>query len=327
MKKKEFTSGLTSAIVGYLDFREKRGFARSTYMSSLHSLDSFFCLNFPSFKTIIKDAVLDWISSRSSVGSAQVMHDCIAVRQLAEYMQSIGLNAYSLTDNFAPKHERNTPYIFTDHELHILYNSVDALPISKNQTFENVIAPVLFRLIYTCGLRPSEGRELERKNVNIKNGEILITHTKQHRERIVVMSDDMCRLCCDYIKKLDILMPKSIYLFPRKDGSKYTTEQMNRLFKKCWKLANPTVNPNELPHVRVYDLRHRFASAILNNWLDSGENLFVMLPYLRAYMGHVDISATAYYIHLLPENILKSRGVDWASLNNILPEVSTDEGV
>ena len=44
-------------------------------------------------------------------------------------------------------------------------------------------------------------------------------------------------------------------------------------------------------------LRHRFASAALSRWLDSGENLFNRLPYLRAYMGHKELSATVYDIH------------------------------
>jgi len=45
-----------------------------------------------------------------------------------------------------------------------------------------------------------------------------------------------------------------------------------------------------------------------------------MLPYLRAYMGHEELSETAYYIHILPENLVKSAGVDWAALNNLLPD-------
>ena len=71
----------------------------------------------------------------------------------------------------------------------------------------------------------------------------------------------------------------------------------------------------------MYDLRHRFASAILNRWIDEKRDLYAMLPYLRAYMGHFDLSATAYYIHLLPESLVKSNGIDWAALESVIPEV------
>lgn len=82
------------------------------------------------------------------------------------------------------------------------------------------------------------------------------------------------------------------------------------------------MDPSELPKVRIYDLRHRFASAVLNRWLDEKRNLYAMLPYLRAYMGHEKISTTAYYIHLLPENIVKSTGIDWTTLDELMPEVN-----
>ena len=36
-----------------------------------------------------------------------------------------------------------------------------------------------------------------------------------------------------------------------------------------------------------------------------------MLPYLRAYMGHEKFSDTAYYIHILPERLMVSPGVQW----------------
>ena len=39
-----------------------------------------------------------------------------------------------------------------------------------------------------------------------------------------------------------------------------------------------------------------------------------MLPYLRAYMGHEKFEDTAYYIHILPDRLLKSPGVDWESI-------------
>jgi integrase len=82
------------------------------------------------------------------------------------------------------------------------------------------------------------------------------------------------------------------------------------------------VNKDNVPNVRVYDLRHRFASAVLNRWLDNKQNLGAKLPYLRAYMGHGSLSETAYYIHLLPENLVKSSGIDWKSFDGLVPEVT-----
>jgi len=38
-------------------------------------------------------------------------------------------------------------------------------------------------------------------------------------------------------------------------------------------------------------------------------------------MGHKELAATAYYIHLLPENLVRSSGIDWDSMNRLVPEV------
>ena len=42
-----------------------------------------------------------------------------------------------------------------------------------------------------------------------------------------------------------------------------------------------------------------------------------MLPYLRAYMGHEKFSDTAYYIHILPERLMVSPGVQWDNIDCI----------
>jgi len=83
-------------------------------------------------------------------------------------------------------------------ELTALFSAIDQLPPTKKEPFLNEMAPTLYRLIYTCGLRPNEGRELLAENINFETGEILITHTKRNKERFVVMSDDMLALARRY---------------------------------------------------------------------------------------------------------------------------------
>ena len=62
--------------------------------------------------------------------------------------------------------------------------------------------------------------------------------------------------------------------------------------------------------------------ATSSGWLDEKQDLNAMLPYLQAYMGHETLAATAYYIHLLPEKLVKSSGIDWEALHELIPEVS-----
>ena len=48
-------------------------------------------------------------------------------------------------------------------------------------------------------------------------------------------------------------------------------------------------------------------------------------PFLSTYMGHTHFSDTAYYIHLLPENLIRSAAIDWEHFSDLIPEVNEDE--
>lgn len=181
-------------------------------------------------------------------------------------------------------------------------------------------AAVMLRLIYTCGLRPGEGLRLKTKNVNIDTGEILVTETKLKKERIVVMRDDMKHLMRRYAMKVVLSGRDNTFFFPDQNGQSYMATWLDDIVKTCFERSHPGTDRELLPRVRTYDLRHRFASAALCRWLDEGRNLYNMLPYLRAYMGHKTLAQTAYYIHLLPENLLKSKGIEWDRLNDVIPE-------
>lgn len=52
---------------------------------------------------------------------------------------------------------------------------------------------------------------------------------------------------------------------------------------------------------RPYDLRHAFAVHRLSQWYRQGVDLHTRLPWLSAYMGHVDITGTETYLNATPE--------------------------
>ena len=181
----------------------------------------------------------------------------------------------------------------------------------------DIIATV-YRLIYFCGLRPNEGREIRRDDIDTDNRTLLIRENKTHKERLIPMAEDVAQLCSGYISKRDILFPDSEYLFPSPDGSPYPAKWLTRHFLLLWRQASPQ---DQHKRVRVYDLRHRFATAVLMDWLDRGEDLYTALPYLSAYMGHSDFRDTVYYIHPLPERLLKTSSIDWSRFSALLPEM------
>ena len=315
---RDFVSKLAPSIEAFLCYRTALGFSRKSYLPYFISIDRFFANNYPEDDYLTQAAVMEWMDDQWG----NVQNKATAVRALGKYLSAIGKESFVLPPKTirALRTTRFGPHIFTDNELHTLFQAVDVTPATKAEPFLNEIAPVLFRLIYTCGLRPNEGSNLECQNLNLKTGEILIVGTKHNKDRLIVMSNDMLKLCRSYNGRRAIFAKDNTFFFPSWSGGALSSRQLTVCFRDCWARAYP--DHSNLPNIRVYDLRHRFASAALNRWLDSGQDLNAKLPYLRAYMGHNHLDETLYYVHLLPENLRKSPGIKWDAFDAIMPEVS-----
>ena len=322
---RKFTSKLAPIIKEYLEYRKTLGYSLSGDEGFLSRFDNYCAEHHPDLKSLTKESVRGWINYEISHGRTGTDKKVVPLRKLAKYM---GNGAYILPPKVAPKPPRCIPYILSDDELFRLFTAADNIkagyPCYRIKSSLKNIFPTLLRLMYTCGLRPHEVRLIKRDNINFDTGEILIEKTKGHgghKERIIVMSDDMLEQCRKYDTVREITNPQSEYFFVREDGAIVSRWQLANNIWLCWQRANPDVPTNVLPRIRPYDIRHRFASAVLQKWLNEGQDLYTMLPYLRAYMGHECFSSTAYYIHLLPENLLASSGVDWEGIDSVDPEV------
>jgi len=203
-----------------------------------------------------------------------------------------------------------------------IFKECDNLQPNCCSPHRHLILPVLLRLIYFCGLRPNEGRELQSCDIDFDKGVLLIRKNKSHKERYVAMSNDVLQMCRNYQSTVAGVFADNTYFFPSVDGAPFNRRWLSGQFRMIWHKARET--GNEISAV-VYDLRHRYATAMMMKWLDEGADLYAKLPYLSAYMGHTHFSDTAYYIHLLPENLIRSIAIDWSRFSDLIPEVSEDE--
>jgi integrase len=305
---------------GFLILRQALGYSPSTYSPALLNFDRFCQKQCPQADTLTQELVFTWVQKQTD--TSRIPARARTLRLFAQHLNSMGEQAYVLPSGLIGNRHKSAPYVFTDEELAALFAAADTAMQKCRCEYKSEAIPVLLRLLYTCGLRPHEGRNLSSRNVNLHSGEILIEKTKRLKERIVVMSGDVLDLCRDYALVRGLRFPNCGLFFPNAFGEAYSAKQLRSIFKWCWRKAHPGKKLEELPHTRSYDLRHQFASAALNRWLDEKQDLNAMLPYLQAYMGHENLAGTAYYIHLLPEKLVKSPGIDWAPLHELIPEVS-----
>lgn len=309
-----YASKFASKIDEYLLFRKSLGFS-DHHAKVLKQFDAY-CVQFqPNATDLTKELVRGWFDYELRISDRNLSGRGTAIRSFAKY---IGGQSYVLPMDYAPKKEKLfTPYILDDSELYTFFDAVDNFHSSRDP-FIGITFSVLLRLIYSCGLRPREGRILKTADIDFDTGELFIRKSKRQKDRIVVASDDMLALLREYRTKRSIWASNEAETFFI-DGSSQPLKS-NRVFnhvKACWISANPGVPVEDLPKLRPYDLRHRFASELLQNWIDEGKDLYAMLPYMRTYMGHVRFEDTAYYIHLIPDRLISSSGIDWESIDKI----------
>ena len=307
-------------IEDMLLYKESLGYSRRTYSYFLNDLARYIDRKGIVDETVSISDILPWCIQRDTEKAEGFRRRITAARELTKYLYAIGKCDGILSADLVPSTHRYTPYLFTDEELRNIFRICDVQKSnSKNPLYGNIIS-VIFRLIYFCGLRPNEGRELYRRDIDTNRCTLLIRKNKSHKERMIPMAEDLSILCKKFIAKRDILFPNSEFLFPSTTGEAYSAKWLTRQFLKIWEQAFPE---NKDAHVRVYDLRHRFATAVLQEWIDNGEDLYTALPYLSSYMGHSDYRHTVYYIHLLPERLLKSTAINLEYFQSLIPEVSS----
>ena len=314
----EFISGFAEDLRGMITMQTALNYSENTYLDRAKNFDRNCAEHFPDTSVLTEAVVVSWVRPDAERTDGAFHRKIAFARAFGRYLKSVGKEAYIIPDSYACGRNIFVPYLLNNQEISALFREIDRMEFKRNP-FRGVLLSTYFRLTYTCGLRPGEGRNLKKTDVDLNTGEVRINHTKWHKCRTVVMSEDMRSLMKKYAALRDLQFPDSEYFFPDTDGGPYTSVRIGKQFKRCFAASKPDTLPELLPSIRVYDLRHRFATAVLSRWLDEGTDLSSRLPYLQAYMGHKELESTLYYIHLLPENLVKAAGIDWEHMNSILP--------
>lgn len=295
----EYKSHFAKYMHGLILEKQALGYVYCQEQKQLRWFDEFCTANFPKEKELTQELLNAYSVRKSTEKPSGFSRRLIPIRELGKYMNRIGVKAYILPTSIAPKKIKFVPHIFTNPELDTFFQTVDSLRFSNHSPARHLVLPVMFRLMYCCGLRPAEAIALKTINVDLENGNISILQSKMRKDRIVVMSDEMLDLCRIYRQKASLIFPRNEYFFPSPNGTHYATTPVYIMLQQYWKLAGLSESGAKPP--RLYDFRHTFATKRINEWITQGKDLNACLPYLSEYMGHYSFTDTAYYFHLVPE--------------------------
>lgn len=175
------------------------------------------------------------------------------------------------------------PHIYTEQEIAKILLAIDKRKYRNNKfSYEY---PVLFRLLYSTGLRISEALNIKYNDIDLNDNSINIMLSKENISRKIYFSQSMKEVITKYFKIIDF--NDNDYIF--------TSKEQNTLlvFKSAVKEAGVKTNS-----IRLHDLRHSFSTIAFDKLIKKNIEPEEALLYLEKFMGHSNISSTEYYLHM-----------------------------
>lgn len=271
-----------------------------------------------STNSIPKGLVEDWIKyiPGEARSTQRIRCSCISV-----FLRFATDNGYQVVLPSNPKRtvQAYVPYIFTEMEIAQFFHTCDHMPPYPG-THKHMMIPIIFRILYGCGLRVSEVSNLKCRDVDLNHGVLTIRESKFGKDRLVPVTKNLKEALYQYAVGRNSSCKDADFFFRSKNLRPVSRGWIYRRFREI-------LNKCGIAHggrgkgPRAHDLRHSFCVRTLKQLVDQGADIYCALPVLATYVGHASVKATQGYVRLtmdlFPELIEKvSR-----ECAHILPEV------
>ena len=141
-----------------------------------------------------------------------------AVNAIRYYYMNVVGDARRVTFIERPRHEKKLPMVLSEEEVASLLRSVDNL---KHRS--------ILMLIYSAGLRLSELIGLERQDLAVERGQLIVRSGKGSKDRVTLLSRKALASLEEY---LTTYKPKR-YLFEGPDGGPYSPRSVQVIFHRA----------------------------------------------------------------------------------------------
>jgi integrase/recombinase XerD len=241
-------------------------------------------------------AYLRTLADSRALSAASVARRLSALRQLYRFLYAEG---HRRDDPAAaiegPKRNRPLPKVLTvadvDRMLATARDAIGAPALKVAERLRRARLYCLLEVLYATGLRVSELVTLPVSAAR-RTADMLIVRGKGGKERLVPLNSMAKAAMAEYLALRDQPgLAGSRWLFPSFGDSGHLTRQHFARELKGLAAATGLRADRVSPHV----LRHAFASHLLQNGAD--------LRAVQTLLGHVDISTTQIYTHVLEERM------------------------
>ena len=292
-----FNSPFKSDIQKFLDLKHSLGYKYALEEILLSQFDKMCIFKYPKEKVLTRIIAMDWATARKNESKSSIGNRIVTIREFAKYLNNTGKYAFVIPTTYIPKKKKYQSYIYTNFELKKIFDVIDNKKFNCRYKNCYIAYPVLFRILYCCGLRISEALHLKVKDVDLQNGIIYVYESKNNTDRLVPISEKLKNICIKYFNKLHLSSARNdFFFFTKNSQTQIGQSAIHTSFRKILALAG--VEKSKLNNPRIHDFRHTFAINCLKKFISENKDLNAYLPILKTYMGHSKFKSTEYYLKL-----------------------------
>ena len=294
---------LRQAAHEYLSLRRTLGFKLQEAGKTLLGFVTFMEQRHASY--ITQALALAWAQQPTNVQPAHWARRLSVVRAFARHRSAIDPRTQVPAPGLLPfQPKRARPYLYADDEIRDLLRAALEMPCRYERgALRPWIYHCLLGLLSVSGLRLGEARNLELQDVDLDVAVLRIRGAKFGKSRLVPLHASTCSVLADYIARRDRhwrARPVSSYLFVSSRGNRLDSADVHRTYYALSRqIGLRGLTDRNGP--RLHDMRHRFATNTLVRWYRSNQDPERRLPILSAYLGHVHVEDTQWYLSGSPE--------------------------
>lgn len=220
------------------------------------------------------------------------------VRGFARYHRALDARTEVPPLDLIPRGPRRPrPYIYTAAEIASLMQAARRLTYPlQAETYETVIG-----LIAATGMRLGEVIALNEADIDWVRSLLTVRLTKFKKSRLVPLTRSTLAAIRSYAGRRDDTFPRrpTASFFVTSVGTRLVKQQFGHVFRRLVRTSGVGRVGERRP--RIHDLRHSFAVASLRDAYRSGSDAEHRMVSLSTYLGHVNPSATYWYLTATPE--------------------------
>lgn len=295
-----FRSPLAADLNRFLEFKRALGYPYRNSEFILRSFDRFIHEHAPRGRPLaFDDLVRRWLARRSGRKAVSVTNELAPVRQFFLFRCRRDPGGFVPGRVFAPQSTESVfiPHVFSPAEVHKL---LDAAARLKGPPFYSHTIRTLLLVLYCTGVRFGEALRLRRCDVDLRR-RLFIVHHSKGKTRLVPFREDLARKLRAYrLERDSVARASAETFFVQPSGRPFSVGVASTIVRRLLRqIGLKPVRGRVGP--RPYDFRATFAVHRLTRWYRNGVDIARRLPWLSAYMGHVDLLGTEVYLTATPE--------------------------